>query len=177
MMLLLHGSLLGVAINREKFSFPVGKVQMETMYPLDFEEFLLANKEFVLIDMIKEHFEKLTEMPEVWHLKALEYYRTFNIIGGMPAVVKSYIMEGNTLGTEKLQELIINSYISDMSKYTTNAETVKIRESYKSLPAQLAKDNKKFQWKVISKGANASMFGDSIEWLVSSRNCIKSNEN
>ena len=73
------GSLLGVAINREKFSFPVGKVIMETLYPLDFEEFLLAHNETVLMDMIKEHFENFTKMPFAWHEKALEYYRLYTL--------------------------------------------------------------------------------------------------
>ena len=143
------------------------------MYALDFEEFLLANEQLILLDMIKEHFENLTPMPEIWHKKALEYYRTFTIVGGMPAVINEQLSEKNTLGVAEVQEMIINSYIADMSKYSSNSESVRIRESYESLPAQLAKDNKKFQWKVISKGANAKIFGDSTEWLVSSGIVLK----
>jgi len=167
-------SLLGVAINRKNYSFPVGKVFMETLYPLDFEEFLLANGERILIDMIKEHFQKSTAMSEVWHNKALEYYRMYTLTGGMPAVVKASITNNKTiLGASELQGLIINSYINDMSKYASASDTVKIIASYESIPAQLAKDNKKFQYKIVKRGGNASLFGDSLEWLISSGVVLK----
>lgn len=167
------GSLLGVAINRENHSFPVGKVIMETMYPLDFEEFLLACGQDVLISMIKENFDNLTPMPDAWHAKAMEYYKIYNVVGGMPAVVIQHISENPVIEVNEMQKYILDSYIADMTKYTTATEGVKIREAYSSIPAQLMKDNKKFQYKVIQKGANASMFGDAIEWLISSGIVIK----
>ena len=160
------GSLLGVAINREQYSFPVGKVHMETLYPMDFEEYLIANGEHILIDMITECFEKSLPMPEVWHKKAMEYYRMFTIIGGMPAAVKHSISNNKTtVGVSEIQELIINSYIKDMAKYTSAGESIKIIACFESVPAQLAKENKKFQYKIVRKGGSASLFGDSIEWL------------
>ena len=168
------GSLLGVAINRKQYSFPVGKVFMETLYPLDFEEFLLANGELILIDMIKEHFQTLTPMSDVWHSKALEYYRMYLLTGGMPAVVKHSIANNKSvLETPELQGHIINAYINDMSKYASARDAVKIMASYESIPAQLAKDNKKFQYKVVKKGGSASLFGDSLEWLISSGVVLK----
>ena len=168
------GSLLGVVVNRKHFSFPVGKVFMETLYPMDFEEFLLANGEIVLIDMIKEHFEKLAPMSDVWHGKAMEYYRMYTLTGGMPAVVK-YSADHNktTLEASEMQALIVHSYINDMSKYASAGDTVKIIASYESIPAQLAKDNKKFQYKVVKKGGSASIFGNSLEWLISSGVVLK----
>ena len=168
------GSLLGVAINRANYSFPVGKVYMETLYPLDFEEYLKANNEDVLIDIIKEKFTSSSPMSEAWHKKAMEYYRMFTLIGGMPAVVKQSIDNNKTvIDVAELQEMIINSYIRDMAKYASASETVKIIACYESIPAQLAKDNKKFQYKVVRKGGSTGLFGDSIEWLSSSGVVLK----
>jgi len=168
------GSLLGVAINRSNYSFPVGKIYMETLYPMDFEEFLMANNEYVLIEMIKENYEKLSTMPDVWHKKAMEYYRKFTLIGGMPAVVKYSIQNNKTiLGISEIQDLIINSYVYDMAKYANATESVKIIACFESIPAQLAKENKKFQYKVVRKGGNANLFGDAIEWLCSSGVVLK----
>jgi len=168
------GSLLGVALNRSNYSFPVGKVSMETLYPMDFGEFLLANEEHILIEMLNERMEALTPMPEVWHKKALEYYRMFTLIGGMPAVVMhSLTNNGTTLGVAELQELIVNSYTNDMAKYASASETIKIIACFESIPAQLAKDNKKFQYKVVRKGGSTSLFGDSLQWLNSSGVVLK----
>ena len=168
------GSLLGVAVNRANYSFPVGKVYMETLYPLDFEEFLMANGEQLLIDMINENYEKMVPMPDVWHKKAMEYYRIYMLTGGMPAVVRYSVSNNKTIvGVAELQELIVNSYISDMAKYAGAGDTVKIIACYESIPAQLAKDNKKFQYKVVKKRGSASIFGDSIEWLNSSGVVLK----
>lgn len=172
--LIAAGSLLGVAVNRGKYSFPVGKVYMDTMYPMDFEEFLLAHGETLLLEMISEHYSKQTPMPEAWHKKAMEYYRTYSITGGMPAVVSNLISDNRMIaGSDYLRELIVNSYTSDMSKYASASDTVKIIACYESIPAQLAKDNKKFQYKVVKKGGSASIFGDSIEWLNSAGVIIK----
>jgi len=168
------GSLLGVAINRSHYSFPVGKVFMETLYPMDFEEYLMANGEQILIDMINECFDRAVPMSEVWHNKAMEYYRMYVLTGGMPAVVKHSVENSEmALGLAEMQELIVNSYISDMAKYAVAGDTIKIIACYESIPAQLAKDNKKFQYKVVKKGGSASLFGDSIEWLNSSGVVLK----
>ena len=168
------GSLLGVAVSRGKYSFPVGKVYMDTLFPMDFEEFLIAHKETILRDMISEHFHKLTAMPDAWHGKAMDYYRQYVITGGMPAVVKHATTDDRTTeGVQALQELIANSYVSDMSKYASASDTVKIIACYDSIPAQLAKDNRKFQYKVVKKGGSASIFGDAIEWLNSAGIIVK----
>ena len=143
---------------------------MKNLYPMDFEEFLLAHKQTVLLDMIKEHFENFTAMPTAWHSKALEYYRLYTLVGGMPAVVEQLITNNHTtLEVTDLQEFIINSYIKDMSKYASKNDTMKIIACYESIPVQLAKDNKKFQYKIVQKGGSSSLFGDSLQWLISAR--------
>lgn len=162
------GSLLGVALKRENFSFPVGKVQMLTMYPLDFEEYLWARRKKWLADMIREHFESNKQFPEVLHEEAMQEYYQYCIVGGMPAVVMSYLTPKAVLSQEEIRQMILNSYIADMAKYAEPGEMVKIYAAYDSLPAQLAKDSKKFQYRLIKSGARASQYGESIDWLIRS---------
>ena len=159
------GSLLGVAINRTKHSFPVGKVQSLTLYPLDFEEFLWALGKEGLSKEISESYFYDKPLPERLHIEALELYRHFLIIGGMPAPVMQFVETGKLIEIANIQNEILNNYLADMSKYSSNSESVKIRGAYNSIPSQLAKENKKFQYKVIGKGGNSAMFGESIDWL------------
>jgi len=159
------GSLLGVAVNREKHSFPVGKVDTVTLFPMDFEEYLWACGEGALAELIRHHYSNVEELPAVFHEKALELYRSYLIVGGMPAVVSSYLESGSLLTVPDVQRAIMNDYIADMAKYASTSESVKIRSCYDSIPAQLAKENKKFQYKVVRKGGTASLFGESIDWL------------
>ena len=159
------GSLLGVAINREKYSFPVGKVITKTLYPLRFDEFLAATGNGALVRLIQEHFEQMKEMPEAIHQELLMWLRRYFFIGGMPAVVTKYLNEKNLVNIPEMQSMILSAYIADMAKYPTNSESTKIQNAFKSLPAQLSKENKKFQYKLIRKGATASLFGNSIAWL------------
>jgi predicted AAA+ superfamily ATPase len=159
------GSLLGVAINRQNYSFPVGKVETLTMYPLDLEEFLLANNEDLLCGEILNCYQSSEPLPEALHQKALDFYRLYLITGGMPACVKAFIQTGKLLDIPNIQGEILDNYISDMAKYANNSDSVKIRACYNSIPAQLAKDNRKFQYKVVQNGGTATIFGVSIEWL------------
>ncbi len=167
------GSLLGVAVNRENFSFPVGKVDELQLYPLDFEEFLLANGKELLAWQIQDHFEKNVALPEPTHQLALELYKQYLVTGGMPAVVKSFVETKSFLSLSALQNNILNEYIADMAKYASAATTVKIRACYNSIPIQLAKENKKFQYKVVKRGGSATMFGESIDWLIQSGIVLK----
>lgn len=159
------GSLLGVAINREKFSYPVGKVDTITMYPMDYEEFLWANNEHRLCEEIRTCYNEITPMPEALHQKAIDLYRYYLIIGGMPASINEFIKTGKLVTVPDVQSKILNDYLADMSKYASNTECVKIRACYQSIPAQLAKENTKFQYKVVQRGGTATIFGASIEWL------------
>ncbi|MBQ5758975.1 MAG: ATP-binding protein [Schwartzia sp.] len=164
------GSLLGVKIKRERFSFPVGKVQIVNMFPMDFEEFLLARGKASLIEAIKQCYKNMSPMPTVLHEEALLEYKSYLVVGGMPAVVNAYV-EGRDF--TELQGFIYSSYVADMAKYTSASESVKINEAYDSLPAQLSKENKKFQYKLIKKGGRSSLYGEPIDWLIQSGICLK----
>ena len=159
------GSLLGVAINRQQYSFPVGKVETITLYPLDFEEYLWARGKEFLCGEIRTAYETMEPLPDALHQEAIELYREYLIIGGMPACINAFLKSGSFLDVPLVQSEILDNYIADMAKYASNTDSVKIRACYNSIPAQLAKDNKKFQYKVVQKGGSATLFGASIEWL------------
>ncbi len=160
------GSLLGVAVNRERYSFPVGKVILKTLYPLGFDEFLQAMGQKHFVTLIREHFESMEEMPQPIHRELLQWYHRYLLIGGMPAAVNQYLAHGSLVNVPEMQGMILNSYTADMAKYSSAGESTKIRNAFYSMPAQLAKENRKFQYKLIRKGATAGLFGDSIAWLV-----------
>jgi len=167
------GSLLGVAINREKFSFPVGKVDELNMYPLDFEEFLWAVGKVRLAESIREHYISNEPLDEALHNDAVLWLRRYFITGGMPAVVAEYVENQNFNNTSEIQQRILNEYVADMAKYADSRTAVKIRACYNSIPAQLAKENRKFQYKVVQKGGSASIFGEAVEWLRSAGVVLK----
>jgi uncharacterized protein len=160
------GNLLGVAVNREKFSFPVGKVDELTMFPMDFEEFLWAMNRFSLGQEILNHFRRDEAFPNALHEESMEWYKRYLIIGGMPAAVEEFIETGSFLTVKDVQGRILNEYVADMAKYANPATSVKIRACYNSIPAQLSKENVKFQYKMVQKGGTATIFGESIEWLI-----------
>lgn len=168
------GSLLGVAVNRENYSFPVGKVDIKTMYPLDFEEFLLALGEEAIIPLIKECFDENREFS--LHNKTLDLYKKYLVIGGMPAVVRDYINQKDFDFALSNQKNILDSYIADMAKYASPKETTKIMAAFNSLPAQLSKENKKFQYKIIKSGARAYDYETPLDWLKSSGVILKCNK-
>ncbi|MBO5413663.1 MAG: ATP-binding protein [Clostridia bacterium] len=162
------GSLLGIAINRANYSFPVGKVQMLNMYPLSFKEFLISIGRESLINEIKKHFENNERMDKDIHELCLKLYRTYLVVGGMPEVVQTYLNEQKTIAAIDVQTEIIQSYERDMTKYADNSLSNRIISAFDSIPVQLAKDNQKFQYKIISKGGTASIFGEAILWLKNS---------
>ena len=159
------GSLLGVAINRENYSFPVGNVDSIIMFSLDFEEYLWALGEELLCEEIKRAFHANEALPGALHEKALDIYRQYLITGGMPRAVLEFVETKSLLTVPDVQNKIINNYIADMAKYATNTQSVKIRAAYHSIPVQLAKENKKFQYKLAQRGGTATIFGEAIEWL------------
>lgn len=170
------GSLLGVHVNKKDFSFPVGKVDFLTIYPLSFEEFLINTNNSLLVDKIKECFKNNQIMPYLLHKKALELYYDYLSIGGMPEVVKEFINTNSTINAIDYQKDIIESYKNDITKYSEPSNVPKIIATFDSIPVQLAKDNKKFQYKLVQKGGTSTIFGDSINWLVNAgivNECIK----
>ncbi len=160
------GSLLGVAVNRSKFSFPVGKVDMKTLYPMDMEEFMLALGEDALVEQIKLCFQTDTPLPSALHDAALQLYRQYLIVGGMPECVMQYADTKDFLLIRHLQDTILASYLNDMSKYNHLNEIKKTRLTYDNITVQLSKPNTRFQYKLIKKGARASEFENAIEWLM-----------
>ena len=164
--IIVAGSLLGVAVNRSKFSFPVGKVDMKTLYPMDMEEFMLALGEDALVEQIKFCFQTDTPLPSALHDAALQLYRQYLIVGGMPECVMQYANTKDFLLIRHLQDTILASYLNDMSKYNHLNEMKKTRQTYDNITVQLSKPNTRFQYKLIKKGARASEFENAIEWLM-----------
>jgi predicted AAA+ superfamily ATPase len=159
------GSLLGVAMKCEKFSFPVGKVDMLHLYPMDFEEFLWAVGQQGLCDLIREAYEGFT--PLSLHDTAMDLYKTYLVVGGMPRVVQEYADKRDFDFVVVHQRTLNDSYIADMAKYATPQETTRNMAAWASIPAQLAKENRKFQYKVIKSGARAKDYEAALDWLKS----------
>lgn len=159
------GSLLGVAVNRAKFSFPVGKVDMKTLYPMDMEEFMLALGEDNLVSQIKESFVSDKPLPSALHDAAMQLYRQYLVVGGMPECVMQYAETKDYILVRHTQDTILASYLNDMSKYNNLNEIKKTRLTYDNITVQLSKKNTRFQYKLIKKGGRASEFENAIEWL------------
>ena len=159
------GSLLGLAVNRKNFSFPVGKVDIKTLYPMDIEEFLLAMGENELIEQIKRSFNDNSPLPSILHELAMEYYKKYLVIGGMPECIAKFKETKNYTLIRHTQEMILLSYLNDMSKYNTNNEIKKTRLVYDNITVQLSRQNTRFQYKLVKTGGRASEFENAIEWL------------
>lgn len=159
------GSLLGVAVNRSTFSFPVGKVDIETMYPMDLEEFMLALGKEELVKQIHTCFHTNQPMPAALHEICLNLYRQYLVVGGMPECVSQYVETNDIVLVRHTQDTILLSYLDDMSKYNTNNEIKKTRLVYDNITVQLSKANTRFQYKLVKKGGRASEFKNAIEWL------------
>ena len=165
------GSLLGVKLKRMKTSFPVGKVKMLNMYPMDFEEFLIANGNINLINEIRKCYETNTPIDSVLHEKTLNLYRLYLCIGGMPEAIKNLLDNNKDIlkFDKSIIEDIIQSYLDDMNKYVQNkSEAVKIETIYKSIPSQLGNKSNKFQYGKISSNARKRDYETALDWLISS---------
>lgn len=163
--IIVAGSLLGVAVNREKFSFPVGKVDLKTLYPMDIEEFMLALGEDELVEQIKKCFDEDKAMPSALHDAAMGLYRQYLVVGGMPECVLQYVGTKDYILVRHTQETLLASYLNDMSKYNNLNEIKKTRLTYDNITVQLSKKNTRFQYKLIKKGGRAAEFENAIEWL------------
>ena len=161
----------GVKLNRFNSSFPVGKVKIENMYPMNFEEFLLATGKKMLLNKIKECYSKIEAMPNFAHEEALDLYRKYLCVGGLPESINSFIENDLDIlrYDSKLISNIIEMYIADMNKYVrNNIETVKIEKIYTNIPSQLAKEKKNFRYNLIEEKGRKRKYESPIEWLVSS---------
>ena len=160
------GSLLGVAVNREKYAFPVGKVDRYTMYPMDLEEFFIALGQSDLVERIRTCYENNTPMPVALHDIGLDLYRQYLVVGGMPEAVARFIDTKDYVQIRHVLETIGMDYLDDMSKYQDNANEIKkTRLTYGTIAVQLSKKNTRFQYKLIKKGGRAAEFENAIEWL------------
>ena len=166
------GSLLGVALNRMKASYPVRKVIEETLYPMDFEEFLMATGNERYISVIHEHYRANEPLSESIHTILLDLVKRYMCLGGMPDVIQDYIdNNGDLLLIDKeITKTITEQYFEDMSKYNENAsEHIRIKRIYEDIPAQLGKENQKFTFNKIDKVDNRKKdYISPIDWLLSS---------
>lgn len=159
------GSLLGVSLNREEVSFPVGKVERITMYPLSFKEFVIANGDGDYINAL-DYMDNKREIPELYTEPLRKHLLNYYIIGGMPAAVVAWINTHSYEEVESIQSNIIEDYENDFAKYAPIKEVPKIRQIWHSIPEQLAKDNNKFVFSHVKKGGRARELEDALEWLI-----------
>ena len=173
--LMAAGSLLGLALNRGHYSYPVGKVEILNMFPMTFEEFLLANGEDGLLQMITEHVSVFSPLSESLHNRALELYRAYLFVGGYPEAVLKYLGKKSSDHVRSVQGNIADAYLADMAKYSTPSDTIKAMAAYNSLPSQLAKENSKFMYSVIGSSARAKDYERALQWLSAAGVVIKCN--
>lgn len=158
------GSLLGITLH-EGTSFPVGKVDMLYMYPMDFEEFLLAMGKEQLVELLRSNsWTALTPLRGM----LTELLRQYYFVGGMPEAVKAYVERGDIWEVRSIHSKIIDAYRNDMSKHAPKQQVQRINMVWNSIPSQLARDNKKFIYGALRKGARANDFEIAIQWLVDS---------
>ena len=172
------GSLLGVKINRFHSSFPVGKVKMKYMYPMDFEEFLMATSSQGLIDEIYRCYNEVIPMTNALHDKLLNLYRLYLCVGGMPQAVQKIVdVNQNIFDFDKtIVKNIIESYLNDMNQYIlNNTEKSRIEAIYKSIPSQLGNVSNKFQYTKINSNARSRDYETALQWLISSTMIYKCN--
>lgn len=158
------GSLLGITLH-DGTSFPVGKVDMLYMYPMDFEEFLLAMGKEQLVELLRNNsWAALTPLRGM----LTELLRQYYFVGGMPEAVKTYVERGDIWEVRSIHSKIIDAYRNDMSKHVPKQQVQRINMVWNSIPSQLARDNKKFIYGALRKGARANDFEIAIQWLVDS---------
>ena len=164
------GSLLGVCGYKgdetDYNSIPVGYEQHIEMFPLDFEEFLWANGiNQEIIELLTKSLQERTPIPPAIHQRMRQLILEYTIVGGMPEVVNRFIATHNMSDVLEEQHSIITGYKEDMVKYAANEDKVRLRAAFDSIPRQLSKENKKFQFSVIKKGARAKEYITGIQWL------------
>ena len=145
---------------------------MEYLYPMNFEEFLMATGNELLRDKIKECYENMSPMPEFAHENAIRLYKQYLCVGGMPEAVKNFIEnESDILRFDShIISDIKDMYIADMQKYVKNSlETVTIEKIYKNIPRQLAKENKSFKYNFVEENGRKRKYESSIDWLIASK--------
>lgn len=161
------GSLLGVkGYGKEPRSVPVGSETVIDMYPLDFEEFLWANGiSDGVINILRNCLESETPVPEALHNRMKQLLLQYAVVGGMPDAVQTFIDTKRMDEVLNIQRDIVRSYEDDMVKYAEKKDKSRIKECFQSIPKQLSKENKKFQYSVVKKGSTASQYMGSLQWI------------
>lgn len=157
------GSLLGVALNRTGASFPVGKVDFMTLYPVSFAEYLRAidaqlYRAYMMIDDIMA-------VPEAVHLQLADAYKLYLVLGGMPEAVSTYIDTHTWSSVKTVQEAILKSYSLDFAKHISNKDIPRVFQVWGNLQDQLAREDRKFRYGDVQKGGRAREYEAAIEWL------------
>lgn len=161
------GSLPGVkGYGKEPKSIPVGSETVMDMYPLDFEEFLWANGlEAPIIEMLKKSLDAEKPVPEALHNCMRQLLLQYVVVGGMPEAVQTFVDTKRMDEVLRIQRDIVHSYEDDMVKYAEKKDKSRIKECFQSIPKQLSKENKKFQYSVVKKGSTASRYAGSLQWI------------
>lgn len=161
------GSLLGVAgYSDEPASVPVGYQTIVDMHPLDFEEFCWANGlTDQIVKLIRLSLEKETSVPEALHVRMRDLLLQYVVVGGMPDAVQSFVDNHDVAQVLQIQRDIVRAYEDDMVKYAPGKDKPLIKQCFQSIPKQLAKENKKFQYSLVKKGSTASRFAGSLQWI------------
>lgn len=166
------GSLLGVALRKEGISFPVGKVDRMEMYPMSFEEFVMADGgENYISGSSRLAFER--EVPEIYTVPMEKFLKNYYIIGGMPEAVQTWVDTHDYREVEEVQDRILKDYADDFGKHTTPDTMTKVKLIWDSIPSQIARDNNKFIFSHVKQGARAKDLEDALEWLVNSEIAYK----
>ncbi|MDD6096305.1 MAG: AAA family ATPase, partial [Firmicutes bacterium] len=172
--LIAAGSLLGVALRKEGISFPVGKVDRLEMYPMSFEEFVIADGGEKYIQGLKKlAFER--EIPDLYTVPLEKYLKNYYIVGGMPEAVQAWVDTHDYKEVEEIQDRILKDYADDFGKHSTPATATKVRLIWDAIPSQIARDNNKFIYSHVKKGARAKDLEDALEWIVNAGIAYKLN--
>jgi len=176
------GSMLGIlyksrSADRKAMdipSVPVGFINHIEMHSIDFEEFLWANKiKQETIDDVKNYYLSKKPVPSAMHNKLLELFREYIVVGGMPQVVQNFVIHRNFGNVIKIQRNIIEDYKKDITQYAEGNDKAKIRDCFLSIPNQLAKKYKKFQYSVVEKGEGARKYAGAIRWLIDAKIVVR----
>ena len=161
------GSLLGVkGYGKEPRSVPVGSETVLEMYPLDFEEFLWANDiAEPVIALLQSSLVSGSPVPEALHNRMRQLLLQYTVVGGMPDVVQTFVTSRQMDEVLRIQRDIVRSYEDDMVKYAEKKDKSRIKECFQSIPRQLAKENKKFQYSVVKKGSTSAKYAGSLQWI------------
>ena len=160
------GSLLGVAVNQRYYSLPVGKVNTMVLHPMTFDEFMGATGHALMLEGIREaYFDRRAYQ---LHDQAMDLYRTYLLVGGMPEAVAAYARTGDVRDAVRVHRDVLNLYLADMAKYAPSpTDVARARDVWNSVPGQLAKENHKFQYRQVRSGGRSSEYEGAISWLLS----------